>query len=184
MTLEKGAFMRHHINYGLVFILLLCWIRSASALELIPIECAVELVKNGITKERYSGACSYETPFVVASSTRMKFKSGVVWGGASAAPEWIMKEVGLGLRATVYVGHNLSEKNPMTNLTVDYSMVKLLDVRKPNVFIGKDKFVELEMPTIQEISGGGSAIFKKGVIEKVGGWADGKDTYEIRIGIR
>lgn len=176
--------MKPFLTSRLIFALFLCWVQSASALQLIPVECVVELVINGNVTEQHSGACSYETPFVVAPTIRKTFRSGVVSESSQTAPEWIMKEVSPGFHATVYVGHNLSKENPITNLTVDYALVKLVDVRKVTAFIGKNKTVELEMPDTQENSSSVSSIFQKGEIKKVSGWSDGKDEYEIRIGIR
>ncbi|MFZ3019569.1 MAG: hypothetical protein WA056_14055 [Gallionella sp.] len=176
--------MRIFKNAGFMCITLLCWAGSVSAYQEIPVECVVELVKNDAVVEKHSGSCGYAMPFVVTSSTRKIFRSGVGQKSPQEEPELIKKEVRLGFSATVYVGNNLTLENPQTVLMVDYSLVHLEKVEKHIVVMAGNKIVELEIPTINNVSSSGASLFKKREIQKVGAWFDGHDTYQIRIGIR
>ncbi|KAF0200355.1 MAG: hypothetical protein FD173_2312, partial [Gallionellaceae bacterium] len=70
-----------------------------------------------------------------------------------------------------------------TILTVDYSLARLEKVEKQIVVMAGNRRIELEIPTIGNVSSSGAAMFKKGEIKKVGAWLDGHDAYQIRIGI-
>ncbi|KAF0205796.1 MAG: hypothetical protein FD173_741 [Gallionellaceae bacterium] len=106
--------MKTFNNVGFLCIALLCWVGSVSAYQESPVECVVELVKNDIVIERYSGGCGYAMPFIVEPSIRKTFSSSVLQKSQSGELELIKTDAHLGFSATVYVGNNLTEQNSMT----------------------------------------------------------------------
>lgn len=157
--------------------------KSAFAVTLIPADCVVELVRNGVVQERHVGACGYDKPFAVEPKVKMTFRTGTLPGSTEAAPIWHTTDVAPGFHAIVYVGHNISVENPATHLQVRCSIVTLDEVQKAEGLVGDARPVKLEMPVWTVREQGGAGIFKKGDMRTVTGWSDEAGSYEVRIGL-